>query len=541
MGRAFALFLVGSLVFAVGLMLPAARHAAEGSEGAVPVFGSRTAYLAEGAALTIRSVSGGNVWWALRSGPLKDAGRDVVSVPVTADRAYTERLVSIPTSVAWKHPLPGLPSAMVLRAAEMRPDGMLGPSAMFTALFTRHELPVVSLLVEDGAFFDPDTGIYVVGHAALRPSPEMEAMHRQDGRWWKYPGNFHFRGGEWERAGAMQLIGNDGEQLFSAKVRIRVNGQMTRGFPQHALRLYFDEPIGTGFFPDGDGLGTRSLVLRTSGNDQMYALLRDGLAQHICADGPFLTAASMPCVVYVNGAYWGIHQLQQRIDEREIARRFGVPRKQVALLQMENGRFAGHKEAAAFEQAVGSIGAMDPTDEDFPRTAEALIDMEGFLRYMAAVMVLDNSDWPENNVRVWRYIGGDRSEGPLDGRWRFILNDMDLGLGANTAPDAPIDLRLRSNGMIARLFRHCMRSPVLEAAFRHAVDDFLQERLLSGRAEDLLEGIVGSMEGEMPRHVARWRRPSSVQAWHKEVEKVARYLRERPRYIMQQHRDDRSN
>lgn len=532
MGKILVIVLLGLSAMVIGAMFPWPVAVPEGTAGAVPVFGRSSAYMKEGDVLTVRSTGGGHVWWTSGSdGRSIDAGSDATALRVAGDRLTTERLVSIPTSVAWRHPLPGQPSAMVVRAAEMQPDGALGPRRMFTALFTRHELPVVSLVVEEGALFDPDTGIYVVGHAALHPSPEMEVVHKQDGRWWKYPGNFHFRGGEWERSGAMQLIGKNGGEIFAASVRIRINGQMTRGFPQHSLRLYFDEAIDVPFFPDGDGRGTRSLVLRASGNDQMYALLRDGLAQRICADEPFLTAASMPCAVYINGAYWGLHQLQQRMDEREIARRYAVSHKEIALLQLDNGRFSGHDEAAAMDRMLKDIHGLDPGDERFREQVASRLDLDGFLHYMAAVMVLDNADWPANNVRAWRYLGKPTPAGALDGRWRFVFNDMDLGLGATAGADAPLDLRLKRRDTLSRLFEQVMKAPALRKEFERAVDDLVRERLLSGRAVVQLKLLAAEMEAEMPRHVARWMVPVSVEKWHHEVERVEQYLKDRPRYV----------
>ncbi len=526
------IIVLGALCMLIGAMFRAPTAVPEGISGTVPVFDRTFAYMEEGDPLTIRSTGGGHVWLTSGGdGRSIDAGSDVSTLHTVGDRRTTERLVSIPTSVAWRHPLPGQPTAMVVRAAEMQVDGTLGPQRMFTALFTKHDLPVVSLVVHEGALFDPDTGLFVTGHAALHPSLEMESVHRQDGRWWKYPGNFHFRGKEWERQADMQLIGKDGQEVFASPVRVRVNGQMTRGFPQHSLRLYFDNAVDVPIFPGGDGRGTRSLVLRASGNDQMYALLRDGLAQRICADEPFLTAGSVPCVVYINGAYWGLHQLQQRMDEREIARRYGVSRKEIALLQLENGRFSGHDEAAALHRALKNVQELDPADEFFEAQVSSWLDLDGFLRYMAAVMVLDNADWPANNVRVWRYTGPPMTAEALDGRWRFVFNDMDLGLGATTGADAPLELRLKRRSLLSQLFVQVTKAPSVHEKFQQVVDDLVRERLLSGHATAQLRLLAGEMESEVPRHVARWMRPGSVEKWRHEVDRVEQYLKNRSQYV----------
>lgn len=485
--------------------------------------------------LTVRSVGGGGLLVARSlDGPFVETGTDVLRMVAEPDKHRTERLVSIPTSVAWSHPMPGQPSAFLLHAAERRGDGSLGPLGMYTLPTVQHGLPVLSLSVPEASLFDPDTGIYVVGHAALHPSPEMSKVHQQDGRWWKYPGNFHFRGKEWERSGQVQLLGVDGQEVFQAPVRIRVNGQLTRGFPQHALRLGFAEALEVPVYPDGDGRGTRSLVLRAAGNDQMDALSRDALSRMLCAQETFMTARSLPCAVYINGAYWGIHQLQQRWDEREIARRFGVHHKDVAMLEMVNERFEGHADGQRLLDDLAHIAGLDPVTPDFLERIDERIDLEAFLAYMAAAMVLDNADWPHNNVRVWRYTGTPR-EAPLDGRWRFILNDMDLALGAQAGPSLPLFARIdRGKGPVQRLFKQVMMAPGAKRMFQGTVSGFAERAITPDRVGGAIDSLLRTMDPEMDRHVARWRRPGSTTAWQEEMARIGAYLEQRREHVARQ-------
>ncbi len=507
--------------------------------GPVPQVAPGNAYVSDGAAVKVEVAASDRLWFSSTPRePLRPADATQMVVQARPDRLEAERLLVIPTAVAWARPMAGLPAAQVLRMAVMDEQGRMGPTRMHTLLFADHgELPVVSLAIDEGAFFDPDTGIYVVGHADLHPTPAMEAVQAVHWReWWMYPGNFHFKGREWERAGAMQLIGADGAEVFASLVRIRINGEITRGRPQHSLRFHFDDPVPVPFFPDGDGAGTRSLVLRASGNDQRKALLRDLLANRICAGRPFETARAMPCVVYVNGTYWGVHQLQQRMDERELARRHGIAKKQVALLDLRqaDGRFTGHADVAELEQALLAIQTADPAGPMFATLVARHIDVDGFLHYMAAEMVLGNADWPHHNVRVWRYTGPPQEGGPLDGRWRFILTDLDHALGFMAGPETPLDRSVQRfpKGPVSRLFLHLMDSPTMREQFDRAVQHFVSDALLSGTALQELERLERAMEHEMPRHIDRWRSPATLARWRHEVEVVRRFLRDRAKHVV---------
>lgn len=460
------------------------------------------------------------------------------TLTVTAsDHRITERLVSYPTAVPWLHPDIGQPSALVVRVAEKLGKDRIGPPRLITSVPVDHGgLPVISILVPEEAFFDPDTGIYVVGNAVLHPTSDMVRTHLEDGRWWKYPGNFHFRGKEWQRSGMVQLIGSKGKEVFRSQVGFRINGQMTRGFPMHALRLIFDTPINAPLFEDGEGRGSTILLLRTAGNDQMKALLRDELAHELCKGEPFEISRSLPCAVYVNGAYWGLHQLRQRVEEEELARRYGVEEKEIAMLEIRSDMVLGKKkQVAMFKKDLGSVLAMDPTSATFGTDVSQRFDVNGFLSYMASVMILDNKDWPDANIKFWRHTGTPSKNSPLDGRWHFILTDMDLGLGAYGTPDAPLLDRLKGHSSpMVELFNACMASAILRALFIENVERLIADRFSDERTIPALDRLISTMEPEMPRHIARWRKPNNMNAWRSEVDQVRRYLRARPEQVRSQ-------
>jgi hypothetical protein len=257
------------------------------------------------------------------------------------------------------------------------------------------------LTAHPGAWADPDTGLLVVGHGIFNAPQKVANYYANDPRWWKYPGNFHGRGKEWQRRGHMELIAPDGKLLLEASVGVRINGQMTRGFPQHAFRLLFDDPVDVPLFPDGDGPGTMALILRPAGNDQVKAMLRDAYQHRLCQQLPFATSQAITCVTYLNGAYWGVHHLRQRMDEHEIARRYGIKAKKVALLE-DRARpvNADTSGSLAFMRLVVGTERWDGRSPSWIDTLHQRMDVDGYLTYMASQMILGNMDWPQAEREV---------------------------------------------------------------------------------------------------------------------------------------------
>ncbi|MBV6403721.1 MAG: CotH kinase family protein [Flavobacteriales bacterium] len=449
-------------------------------------------------------------------------------LPAPDDRA-AHALMRIPTSVQWRPPMPGLPTAEVVRATACT-DHVCGPVSTRTLLRYAHPLPVLALTADPGAFFDPDTGIYVAGHGIFHTGEVAVQRFPGDHRWWKYPGNFQFRGKAWERQAHAELFAVDGTARWSGPVRLRINGNNTRGFPQHALRMKLD-PTDVPWTGEERGTGHRALVLRAGGNDQADSFIRDVVQHTLCAAMPFHTVAGKAVVLYLNGAYWGLHQVRERIDADELARRHGGGAKHYSILEDRLVLYDGDRaEVKRFERIITMAGRWDPAGPHYVDSLDRRMDVDGFLTYMAAQMILGNLDWPDQNVKYWRWTGPPDTLGrPRDGRWRFIMGDSDMGMGyAGPATADPFDHVERHAGPVAQLYKAMLRSPALRARSRSIVIGLLDGPLSEAAMLAAIDAEAAALGPEMALHVARWRRPATVAAWTAEVEELRTFARERP-------------
>ena len=160
------------------------------------------------------------------------------------------------------------------------------------------ELPVVSLSTNPEHFWDNDSGIYVMGPNASPVFPYFDANFWQD----------------WERPIHIEMFEPDGWLAFSIDAGVKIYGNYSRAFPQKSLTIfargaYGSTSIDYQIFPEKNIENFEAIVLRNSGNDFDNTHFRDGLVS-IIADRVGVTAqAFRPAVVYLNGEYWGIHNL----------------------------------------------------------------------------------------------------------------------------------------------------------------------------------------------------------------------------------------
>ena len=453
------------------------------------------------------------------------------------DRMEAGRILSTPISLNWRHPLNGLPVAQVFRTALRTADGVLQGEHIHTFLQRGHgALPIASLVLPRGALFDPDTGLIVVGNGIFRAPAKVLLAEQRDPRWWKYPGNFHMRGKDWERRGSLQVLDSAGREIFQREVDVRMNGQMTRAFPQHAFRLGFDPPLLVDLFGEPVGKGYEGLVLRAAGNDQIKAMMRDVFQHALCTGLPFEVSGHRTCVLYVNGAYWGVHHLRPRMDGVELARRYGIKKKHVTILEDEARLFHGDTALVVdFEHIAARCRAWDGKDSLWAKELEARVDIDGFLTYMATQMILANVDWPNQNVRFWRYTGPPRTDRPLDGRWYFIMGDSDLGYGVHAGPETDLFQRVRAMDVpVTRIFLGLLRSPKYKERFIAVTRELATGPLGARRSVALLDELAARLRPEMERHTARWRRPATLAEWEGHVALMRNFAAKREKAVLEQ-------
>lgn len=467
------------------------------------------------------------------------AGDGSGAVPVPSGRPFAaalsaaaaERRACVPTALRWSHPKPGLPWADVVVAAAMRSDGRPGASTMLTRPRADHGgLPVVSLVAADDDLFSGPRGLMVPGETMLEAPAALASAYARDPVFWKYPGNYHQRGKAWERRALVQLLGVNGEPRWTAPAAIRINGQQTRGLAQHALRAVFDEPLADTVFGAGSS-GLAAIIIRAAGNDQIKAMMRDAYQHRLCASLPFDTSPALSCVLYINGAYWGVHHLRPRLDHEEIARRIGARPKDITIVEDRGVTYRGRPEGA--QELLRLIRAAEAAGASDSAALEALereLDVEEFLTYMAAQMILGNMDWPHQNIRFWRHERP--GKGRSDGRWRMAMGDSDLGFGALAPPSDDLFRRVAPKDTpAARLLMAVLRWPGMRERFDRTVLRLLDGPLGSRACLEELDRLVALLEPEMERHTARWRKPADRAAWKQEVEVVRRYAMERERHV----------
>lgn len=268
-------------------------------------------------------------------------------------------------------------------------------------------LYTASIVTDPANLFDEEKGIYVEG-------VDEDSNYRE-------------RGMDWERE--MELTIFDGEQreILTEKGGIRIKGGSTRSLAQKSVRCYARkkysgdnrfhvELFHKGYFP-------HRITFYAGGNDYCYKV-KDPMVHELAEGMDFATMRFIPCVLFLDGEYWGVYYISEDYDDDFISDHYDVEKEDVVMIksgQLKEGEGTDYDDYLAMRQFMVQEDMTLP--ENYAQAGQ-MMDMGSYIDYYALQMYLQrHGDWPSSNYALWKTRVDEGSEYG-DGRWRWMLYDV---------------------------------------------------------------------------------------------------------------------
>lgn len=325
--------------------------------------------------------------------------------------------------------------ATVIRAIAVDAKGRVSEESCATYFVDFEEksefdkIPVISLITDPENLFDSEKGIYVTGKVWEMHKKLLEGASE----YWRTssPTNFQCKEKGWQRDAVVQYFDQTGNQVLEQQVGIRIHGKTSASYNQKSFNLYaFPEIDGNKYVFQGLlGEEDTTLMLRNGGGDCFGTKLRDVLTQELVSDRYVATTAYQACQVFLNGEYWGLYFLQQRVSENLVSNQYNVDENNVVLLKSGNV-VAGEETDIELWQAVENFAKENDLSISYNyEMMEEMIDIQSYIDHVAFQIYVANCDSLASNLSMWRVK--EKGEGEFeDGKWRWILYDIDSSTGA---------------------------------------------------------------------------------------------------------------
>ena len=412
-------------------------------------------------------------------------------------------------------------STAVVRAAAWR-DGQWGPVAAHTYLIGEPEtaFATVSLTTEPGLLFDADTGLYMSG-AGYDSVKHLGS-------------NANFLSHD-EITGNCEIFAPDGSTLWRSYCGLRLFGGISRFFPQKSLTIvarnrYGKKRIRKRLFENGpDDL--KFIVLRNSGSDFGKSHFRDMLMTGLVEDLNVDKQAGRPAHVYINGHYWGVYNIREKINRYFISDHYPVHEDSLDLIEHRMGLKRG--STVKYRQLLDYLRSHDLSDSASYAHVRHLMDVDNFMDYQLSQIYFDNRD-AGGNIRFWR------PQRP-GGLWRWILYDTDWGfalhdpnawafnsLAFHTRPDGPF---WPNPPWSTFILRKLLEQDAFQKEFAGRMAAYLSSCFSADFVSARIDSLAELYRPELPRHFKRWR--LSEHSWESHVSLMKDFARKRPETVRQ--------
>ena len=494
--------IIGFLIFVAGLLLV--------SLGALPgckrAQGDTVSYKTD-ASVPLPAAS-------LASGQYDGVGNLTVSLEADEEIRYTLD-GSIPDASSRKYRSPvKLKKTTVIRAVSIGRDGSCSPAATYTYLINEgHQMDVICLASDPKGLFSTQTGIYATGPYRLKPS-----KHKNDdkpGLAYPYKGANFWQ--KWWREANVSFLPREGEG-FSADCETAIFGGYSRTLAKKSFKFKFDGTCGPDrlryrLFPNRDSDEYKSFVVR-AGSDAFGTLIKDDLVACL-ADGLMDISATRPAVLYINGRYFGIYFIREKINKHFIAGHYGIPTGSLDIIfgnrDLEDGSTESWNDLASF------VRSHDITQDAVYQYVADRIDVQEYADWLVTEIWCDNRDI--GNVRCFKSPF-------LDNKWHWILYDVDRGF---MAPDSDFFLNLlmpdRETKIWVDPFRCLLKNPAFREVFLSRLEYQMTTLYNKERVHGAINHFVDEIGPEMKRNMDRWKR--SYPEWEEAIAGLHRFADER--------------
>ncbi len=401
------------------------------------------------------------------------------------------------------------------------------------------DIMVASIATDPDNLFDYYDGIYVNG-IDFDDYWENFDTTLYNPQWWEtiwymWPANYRRTGRESEREARIEIFDTEQNSLMSQNCGLKVQGAGSRGkLPRNLKIISREEYSGNRIFQEDlleNGLDTHKYIIFGGADDNVYKL-NDYLAQSMESDLNFATMDFKPCVLFLEGEYWGTYYLTECYDDDYIESHYNVPRDEVVIWKEGEIDEGNEDDMALYTDMVSFITENDMSVEENYEKACEMIDINSFADYYAAqIFIARCGDWPRGNIAAWRSRNINLNSKYQDGKWRWMLFDLNSEISC-------LDLELLENDTIGKLIE--INDPLFTSLTRN--DSFKQlicERLLyvsnSLYSEDKVNDFIDSYYEEMletlclsnKRFYGEERREELIE----NAENVRTFLLERHKYI----------
>ena len=234
-----------------------------------------------------------------------------------------------------------------------------------------------------------------------------------------------------------------------------------------------------------------------------------------------------PCIVYLNGDYWGIYGIREKFDEHYVEDNHGIDADSVDLISRE-AALAGSNDH--YFDSYNLLMSTNATDISFYGLFESRFDIDNYIDYFTIQTFIQNMDWMGiqwglNNTKLWR-------PQRTNGKWRYMLFDTDASYGyfGQNIYENYMN-KARSPSVVnshSQIFNKVLENPQFKCQFTNRYSDLVNTIFQPNNVTYEASKIKNQLYNGMQDHIDRWLNSgsqtiSSISNWENAINSFVQY------------------
>ena len=419
-------------------------------------------------------------------------------------------LINIPTAIDdyskyvnnWRAPIGEFSSFHQIKVLALKNNLVVDSSVYNYILGLKSELTfsIANLKVDSRKLFDPEYGCYVPGNSFNREKDQTS-------------GNF-YKFKKRKQVGEIEIF-NKNKMFLNGSFPYRIHGYVTPLAPQKSLRFYVQQnnKLNTLF---GVNHKIDKIILRSSFSGWGNEIFVDGWISEICKNLNVDVMSYKPVLVYLNGEYWGIHGLRERMDLSAISNKYKIKEKK--LIDADDKGYSK-------KEGYGDLNSLLLKIKTNPKTNYENIakkfNMASIVDWFIIELFFQNNDWPCNNTFFWKKRKGNRP-------WNAVLIDMDACVGNPGFNMFDYIQKDWSPALGGALINYLLNQTEFEVLFTKRVNYLIENELSS---ENLMTNLLQFKKSFSPMvedHYNRWGYKNGTKKYKKGLSVLEKFCLKRP-------------
>lgn len=241
-----------------------------------------------------------------------------------------------------------------------------------------------------------------------------------------------------------------------------------------------------------------------------------------------------PCVLYVNGQYWGVYEIREKVDDHDFTDYYyDQDENHLQFLKTWGGTWSEYGGAQAQTDWYAFVNFVTTNNMAVAANwayVDSVYNWKSLCDYMILNSVCVTSDWLNWNTAWWRGRDtlGDKK------KWRYALWDNDATFGhyinytniPDTSPNAdpcnPESLPNPGGQGHIPIVNALMNNPTFEQYYINRFVDLMNTSFSCDSLLEDLDTCIARIAPEMPAQVAKW--GGTMQGWQTNVNTLRSYI-----------------